>query len=257
MAVNVYAWPPVGVKVAEWTREQPISAGRSGLTGARYVSSRERERRFATLHVSALSRGSNGAGYVEVLKRLLEGGENLIRLTSYPVNWHLHHLAEAGARQSTPVDWTDGGVDAEWTDGGTATLWYEGTVLSGSPTTSGGFPAVALSGLAPNAMVARPGEFLTVFDGDLSANPETRQIMAPAYSNGSGAATIRIVTAITNTGRVNLGSSETAVFEVDLPLPRSPQPIGRDWVYPWSFREVFADEVTGGFAEVPGWWEAT
>lgn len=107
---NVYAWPPVGVVGHEWTEHAPVNRSRSILTGRRYVSAAQRKRRLAALNVSALARGRSGAGYMEVLKRLLAGGENLVRLNSYPVNWWLDTQRLARLRLSDPVGWTAPGM---------------------------------------------------------------------------------------------------------------------------------------------------
>lgn len=248
---DVYAWPPVGVIGSEWTTSQPVSLSRSMLTGKRYVSQLDRERRLARLDVSSLAKpGAMGAGYMEVLKRLLAGGVGLVRLYSYPINWHLDALAEAGSRSAYPVGWeTDTDPSLVWVG---PKRWFDGTLLEGTPGTSGAWDIVTVTGLPPSQLVARPGEFLTRFASLTDTVGETVMIQAPAYSDATGEAVIRVMAAISASGRANIGGSDTGVFEA-LGMPRAMQPIGADWTYSWEFREVFSDEVAGGFTEVDPW----
>jgi len=87
MAAHVYAWPPVGTIGTEWTEVAPIGRSETEPNGPIYQSATERPKRAATLVVSALSAGKNGAGYCEVLKRYLSGGIHYVRLNSRPINW--------------------------------------------------------------------------------------------------------------------------------------------------------------------------
>ena len=258
MAVDVYGWPPVGTLGHDWTIDAPTDSSVSPLTGFERISANQPERRMASLVVSSLGLGRMGAGYVESLKRLLKGRQHLVRLTSYPVNWYLDAAVDAGFRQSQRINWTADGVELGWTDGAVPLHWYDGSILQATDVslTSNGFPAVRVTGLPPSRMVARPGEFVTVFADVDDTTGTTVQVMAPAMSGADGAATIRLFEALPNVGRINLGTSETRVFRPVGDLPRSMQPLNADWTYSWEFREVFPTEV-GGFTEVPLWWEAT
>ncbi|WP_157982364.1 hypothetical protein, partial [Oceanicella sp. SM1341] len=131
MPTTVYAWPPVGVTGSEWTELAPVNVSRDIFTGDEMLSAAQRKRRLATLTVSALAAGRNGAGYMEMLKRLTAGGEALVRLRSHPVNWHVDAALEEAARQSVPILKTSGGVDWDWDDAGVPLLLYEGRVLEG------------------------------------------------------------------------------------------------------------------------------
>lgn len=246
MTIRVIAWPPVGVTGTEWTEEAPVERSRSLITGADYVSTRGRIRRLAALDVSALARGRSGAGYMEMLKRHLAGGVHAVRLNSYPVNWHFDALDDSW-RQSDAITW-DG---LSWTSGGSDLSWYSGTVLTGTTgTDSNGWQIVTVAGLPANKLVARPGEFVTLFD---DGTERRAQVTAEARSDSAGQAVVRTfetLPALTD-ARVNLGTSDTGVFRA-VELPRAKQPLGANWTYSWQFREVFADEV-GGFTEVDPW----
>ena len=256
---NVFAWPPVGAVGAEWTEIAPLDESYSGVTGKRYASSNQPVRRVASAVVSSLARDRNGAGYMSILKRLLVGGQNYVRLYSYPINWHLDASRESGYRALVPLEWTAGGAHLVWLSGSSDLVWTTGaTITATALNVSGAYPVITVTGLPPSILVARPGEFLTVF-----ANPDdltggsTVQVLAPAYSNDAGVAFIKLFSAPSiATGRVNIGQSDTAVFRVVGDLPRSQQPVGADWSYAWQLQEVFADEV-GGFVEDADWWRST
>lgn len=242
--IKVFAWPPVGVQGSEWTEVAPVEVSRSMTTGAEFTSATQRKRRMASLRVPGRGLDRSGAGYIEMLKRCLEG-VHAVRLYSYPINWHFGHKQ----RGAVPLEWKDAGVDLAWTNGGAELVWYDGDLVSGTPTVSQGFPAVAVIGLPPAQTIVRPGDFVTAYTdaGDAS----TAQVLAPAISDADGTVTIRLFTALAHGGVMKLGGSDTAVFK-PLEYPRSTQPVRGEWSYDWSFREVFADEV-GGFQEVNPW----
>ncbi len=264
MATNVYAWPPVPTVGWEWDYVSPISESFSALTGRRYASAAKPERRVAQLSVTALGtavRGDHrlpgvGAGYVVMLKRLLKGGSNLVRLNSKPINWYLSAQAETESRSALDLLWTEGSVDLEWDDVTTELLWYDGTILTGVIGTSGGYNIVTVSNLPPLTLVARPGEFITSFVDSDDTVGSTAQVLAPAVSQANGTAVIRLYSALATSGRINIGVADTGVFRVIGEMPRAVQGFDSDWSYGWQFEEVFSDEV-GGFTEVTGWWTPT
>ena len=241
MTVKVFAWPPVGVVGAEWSEDAPVQVSRSLITGAERISAAQRKRRVASLRVSALARNAMGAGYIEMLKRHL-AGIHLVRLYSYPINWHIAAISDAPGRVVAGRD------TQQWA--GLDQQWYAGATLAGTTGTEDGWPVITVSGFPPGAMVARPGEFLTAFEGD---TPHRMQITKPATSDASGAAVIRLFEALPSLTdvQVAMGSSDTGAFR-PVSYPRSMQPTGADWTYDWEFREVFEDEV-GTFDEVDPW----
>lgn len=254
MSVNVYAWPPVAAVGSEWTEDSPVQMSRSMTTGAERTSIIQRKRRLVRLSIPGIGYNTYAAGYMEVLKRYLEG-VHMVRLYSFPINWHFDTIGDQATRQSAPVLWTTGGVDLEWEIGsGTELLWYSGTILSGTTGTSGAFPIITVSGLPPNTLVARPGEFITAFEDGDDTTGTTVMISRPATSDGSGVAVIYLFEALPagTAVRVNLGVQDTGVFN-PYPYPRAVQPQSGNWTYEWSFREVFADEYDGGFVEINPW----
>jgi hypothetical protein len=256
MTAKVFAWPPVGVTGAEWTEDAPSERSRSILTGAERVSAIQRKRRLVRLTVPGVGRTTYDAGYVEMLKRHLEG-VHLVRLTSYPINWHFD--------RPQPL------------------------VLKGDVFNDLGRSYVVLRGVPPGQIVARPAEFLTLFlptgettdldpldwfdgsdpltwDVDDSTSPDPLvwfygtpytgtvvQVSNPAKSDDSGRVVISLFETVPDQTQITVlyGTCATGVFRPDT-YPRAVQPQLGNWSYEWSFREVFADEV-GGFVEINPW----
>lgn len=245
---NVYAWPPVGALGHEWTRIDPMQRSRSMITGADLRSGFGRSRRMATLTVSGIDGTEAGAGYMESLKRLL-AGRHAVRLYSRRL---AYRRPNDTLRQSGIVSWASGEDPVTWDDGGTPVLWYTGTYITGSTGTDAlGFATITIAGAPANTIIARPAEFVTIY-----SDPEqTAQVVTQAVTDAAGAATIRVfgTLAAASDVRINIGTAETAVFLPEGEYPRAVRPVVGDWSYTWSFREVFADEVDGGFTEVDPW----
>lgn len=219
MVIDVYAWPPVTiVGRTPWTVVQPVSVLRSAMTGKEQVQASQRARRMVSIDVQALSAGSLiGGGYMHMLARLLQGGINAVRLPNWSPNWHLDRPA--------------------------VHQWLS-QALTASAVTSGGMAAWRVTGLPPGYPLTRPGDTFTVAGVPYQA-------VNAAVANASGVADIRVIGATAGSGALLLDQVETAVFRADAtPEPR--QGVGQNWIYSWSFREIFADEV-GGFNEVDPW----
>ncbi len=248
--VKVIAFPPVGVVGSMWTVAAPVQRSRSLITGRRYVSRFGRARVQASLRVSALSRTASGAGYSEMLIRHIDGGADLVRLNSYPINWHLDQSRLAGQRLSQQLLWSDDANPLLWQDGGQPLYWFNGTVLAGI--VSG--DTIEVTGLPPGKLVCRPGEFVQMFAVIADNDGPISQATAEAYSDADGVALIRLFDPVPagDYARVNIGISDSRVFEVTS-IPSVAQPVGQNWFYDFSFSEVFADEVQGGFEEVDPW----
>lgn len=243
----VYKFPPVGVTGWEWTVADPIDISRSLISGRRYASAAQRRRVLASLSVGG-ARGDAG-GYMEALKRLLQGGVAGVRLTARPTVWGA--LPAAETRQAEPVRWTTGDETLAWTAGGEAMSWFTGAIIGAAITTVGGLPGLLLTGLPPSALVGRVGEPVTVYPEYASQDgAQSRVLLRRLVSDASGVATAVVDAAFTVTGRADVGV-ESGVFEA-LDMPRAPRRVGENWFYDWSFAQVFADEV-GGFEEIDPW----
>ena len=250
MPTDVIAFPPIGAVGAMWALRAPVGRSQSMLTGKRFVSRIGRARRVAMVAISALSLNRSGAGYSEMLSQYLDGGANLVRLTSYPINWHLDAQRLAGVRTSQPLGWSAAGDVLEWSAGGQPLSWFSGAVLTGVAAGD----TLTVSGLPAGVMIARPAEFVRVFSAATGPQGATAQIVTEARTNASGVAVLRLRTPLPAGAYqgVSIGASESRVFEA-VAIPEVAQPVGDNWVLEWQFREVFADEVQGGFTEVNPW----
>ena len=250
---TVYAFPPVRVTASAFPVLTPINESRSLFTGARFVSAAQRSRRVPRLTVAALGGDSAGAGFMENLRILLNGGVNLVRLDSRPINWWVDSARLRDERQSQPLNWSTATDPAlEWVDGG-AVDWFTGRPLLATAVTDGaGFPALSITGGPANTLIARPGDLVTLFSPVTATTGSTARVMTVARTDAAGAATIRLMSALSGSGRVNLGTSETGVYEL-VSMSDPMQPTRGQWSYDLSFREVFEDEVAGGFVEVDPW----
>lgn len=245
MAV-VYAWPPVSPTSWKWSPRDVVSESRSLITGRRYASRDQPRRRAAELVVAGAR--DDWAGYMEALKRLVEGGAKYVRLQSYPMLYAPPTAARGGGGV---VKWTAGGETLTWDDDGYTLAWLSNALTDIVLTTASGFAAVRISGFPPGAKVAAVGEPVSFFaaPGDLLP-AQSRTVLRAAHSDDSGVATIVLDDAPTAFGRVVVGW-ETAVFEVTS-VPDPQRTVGQNWFYDWQFLEVFSDEV-GGFDEVDPW----
>lgn len=247
--MKIFAWPPVGVVGTEWTADQPIQRSRNAWTGARSVSAMGPRRRLAALNVSALAKDAWGAGYSESLKRLLDGGVNLVRLRSGAINWHLQPTPYRPA----PLGWTTGGNPLAWGVDGQPLRWFTGPTLAATPgTDSEGYDTITVTGLPAGVVLAGPGDVLRVYpsSGPGAEAGVSAQIVAPVRADADGVAVARLFSPVP-AGVVSFGDSEEAVFEA-LEMPRSPQSIGANWFYRWSFIEVLPAEYAGA-EEVNPW----
>lgn len=252
--VKVYAWPPVGVISSKWTRRTPVAKSRSLITGARYLSAMRRERIVASMRVGGRSFDYTGHGYMESLKRFLEGGENLVRLSEI-VEPYPREFSHMIGSWPTPMEWRGptNQVVTWQSAAGTTVTWMAGAlmhavVMSGTPRT-----IRIQSGLPPNEVVVRPGQRVLAVkmpDGPHFQAFSTQRVV----SNSAGAANIRLNTepGLDVTHAV-LRFRESAVFEVEGPLPEVEWAVNEEPVWDWKFLQVFADEVAGGFEEEDPW----
>ena len=257
MARNVYAWPPVDAVAHMWTVDQPLNISRSLITGKDYTSTSGRERLMAHISVPGIGTTTMNGGYCEALKRYLEGGKNLVRINSMPVNWYFDQVTINDVGLPVSVDWLDdgGGVTTNWLDdgGGTTVKWATSKILPGVIGTDGSLDTVTIGNLPANTLIARPGEYIRGLSRtDLSGDGSLAMVIRPAYSDGNGDCTIYLMEALTVAEHILFNASKSAVFRVDGDLPSAVQPVDGNWSYGWNFREVFSDEV-GGFTEINPW----
>jgi hypothetical protein len=245
--VNVIAWPPVGLTGYMIARADSPSVSRGLLTNARRTTASQARRRAITAVVAGIGTQAAGAGYMAELEEQTDAGRHLLRINARSAIWHLAS-AEYGFRNRL-MTWLDGSTDMVWTSGGADLLWGDGEYpLSGVPGTADGWPILTVSGLPPSRIAVRPHERVTVTDG---VTIEGARALRVTSSDGSGVAVIRLSAALTLSGLVSIGETESIVCEV-LEWPRAVQPLAQEWALSCGLREVFEAE-TDGFVEVDPW----
>lgn len=236
---KVYEWPPVRALSREWTVADPIAKSQSLITGAEFISAAQRRRRIATIEASSMfAPNGAGAGYMEALKRLLQGGINLVRIRHRPTTFYCGDKEAFGwVLPSAPFGWELPFEGITWSSDGDESLY-------GTVTTDGAFPAVSVEGAPPNRIMATVGEYITI-------GSESHMVLSPAISDDAGNVLIRLVTTPSASGIVSFGTTDIGVFRADA-MPRATQPATGDWSYTWSFTEVFEDE-RGPFEDIDPW----
>ena len=227
--MTIYKWPPVGLAARPvFTVRDPVQSSRSILTGARRASKYARRRLYAEYSVSARKRDS-GAGYMEALKSLLEGGaDNFVELR--------YRRESTLNRRPRTLNWTYNGQPLAWeTTVGEPLQWTAVLTHPATLTDDKGFPAVVVPGFTQGEIVCRAGEYLRIGD-------EYRTCVVDTWAVNDGTATIRIDSAFPEAGPVELGAEIVATFEV-LEFPETGGPLSSDYTYDWSFRQVFPDEI--------------
>lgn len=219
----IYAWPPLRNQTTLWSHEIPVRRSRGAFSGRNYASSAGAVRRTVQVSVSARAGYRDGAGLCESLNLLLDGGINLVRFPLPVLNWHRDVWAP-------PFD-------------------LEGEASLGTVTTSGGFDAIALSGLVPGEVVCRAFDLIGSYDeGELAAVARAVSTVIAAID---GTAVIKLHTALP-AGVIRIGESETGVFDVISMTPGA-QAVRGDWSYAWALREVLAEEIDEEATEVDPW----
>lgn len=251
--VKVYAWPPVGILASKWTRRAPIARSRSFISGARYISAMRRERIAAAMRVGGRSFDLTGHGYMEVLKDLLAGGENLVRLTEvvepYPSEFSRQiggwpSLLEWRGPTNQVITWRQSnGVVLNWV----ASEMYPATILSGTPRT------IRIRKLPPRMTIIRPGQRVLAVrmpDGPHTHHMSAQKIVVDAQGN----ANIRLME-VPDPGVTHavLRFRESAAFEVEGEMPEVMTVVNEEPIWDWKFLQVFPDEVSGGFQDEDPW----
>lgn len=245
--VRVIAWPPLAAVARETTPIYPVSRSRSMLTGKRYVSAARRVRREMTISVQGLGTDRAGAGWLDLLRREIKGGLDLVRIDIAAPVWHQALRPLNGLRGQFPVIWRNAAGPVAWNNDDGAVTWLAGTPITATAVAAGG---LSCPGLPASRVVAYPSELVRVVDAEGAAH--VARVMGVAHSDADGTAVIYTDTALPS-GTAIIGWRESAVFDVvNINEARSPQPVNANWYFDLTLVEVFEDE-TDGFVEVDPW----
>lgn len=242
MVTKIIKWPPIKARGVEFTVDQPISESVSTLnTDTRYVSQYKPEKRVVTMVVSGRNNSGSAGGYVNQLKRFLQGGVHLVRLDTLPSHFNLDWK---GLRGQVPMNWTSTDREMGWEASGLEMLWLTGELLTGTTFDDNGWQGLRVGPFEPNTIVAYPDELVRV-------GTSKARVIKLEYSDDTGYANLRLDGPITS-GDVILGDTESAIYKLES-IPRSVQYAGEDWEYEFNFREVFENEIRGAYEEVNPW----
>jgi hypothetical protein len=239
---DVFAWPPVQLVGHEHTISRPIQRA-EGLSGTAQGSQSEPTRRMVRAAVAGIGTDGAGAGYIEMLKHLMDGKLAFVRMTPLPQHWIGAVRGMVGERGGEGVNWATGGVDLNWQTNGVDLLWASGrviTAVAGADT----WPFLDCSGFQPNKQIAVPSELVAVAG-------QTARVLRVARSDGAGNARVYLATALPS-GTAVFGVRESMAFEI-VKFPRAMQPLSGNYRYDFELREVFASEYLDGFNEVSPW----
>lgn len=220
---DIVAWPSFRNQITAFTVSRPVRKGLSMFSQKRYASSAGPARRLAQVTVSSLAGERDGAGLVQALNAVIDGGVELVRMDAPPANW--------------------------WRDVPPAPYSLTGPAMAGTVTTLGGYDAIALTGQVPGALVCRAYDVIGSYTaGTLTG---TARAVTTVRAALDGTATIPLFSAL-SAGTIRIGAPESVVWSVD-DIPQQPQPLQSDWSYTWSLTEVLTGEIPVGSTEVDPW----
>lgn len=91
---------------------------------------------------------------------------------------------------------------------------------------------MTVTGLPPNTLAARPGDFIRAYQIGNHDILQVARVVTPAITNAAGDVTLRLDRAMTISGaRTNVAGQDEGVFRVEGELPRAVQPVGANWTY--------------------------
>lgn len=249
--MRIIAFPPVGYVASRWEEAGRVQSGRGFFDGQRIASAFGPVRISASFRVSALAKNRSGAGYMEMLKRQMRHGVDLVRVKSPPVNWFLDHLGNDDLRVSE-IDWTTTlyGSEIDWTYTGPL-AWFNDLSKQGTTGTDGkGFDTITVTGLPPNRLVCRPADVVRSYDDSIQSIGVARAL-TEARTDASGEVTIRLDGPLPS-GIISIGDFEERVFAVNGEFPSTDQTVSGNWFYPINLIEVLPAEYAGA-TEVDPW----
>jgi len=239
---EVIAWPPLGITAYEHTLTRPVQRD-TGLAGEPYLSQSLKTRRTYVARTSGIGGDRFGAGYVEILKHLLDGKLALVSVPTLPRVWMgaVRAMADRGADQIT---WVTPPNAVTWSNGATVKWIDRNQIVAVSGLDRAGFAYIDCTGLPVSQTVAAPGEAVSVAG-------ETAYVLRPAKSNAEGEARVYLTSPLPS-GNVRIGVIEVRTFEIP-EFPRAQQPVNGDFFYEFQMREAFDDDFDTPLEVINPW----
>jgi len=242
MVTPVYEFPPVNYTAQSraLTTERSTS---TDLQGRPYFSQYKAARTEYEVTVSAVGRGRTGAGYMEHLRRLLDGKAPFVRIEIKPLTWPLAVRQAQAARNHGALSWVYQGAALTWTYKDQPLVWETAliSVVSGSDA-SGAY--IDVTGCLPNRVVAYPGEVVR-------QGGRTVYVVGLARSASDGSARI-FVSDVLETGSAAIAPREIVIARV-LSLSANSHDLSGTADYALQLVEVLPDDVPGGIEVVNPW----
>lgn len=228
---TVYDLPPLSYQAQSQSLENARNMSR-GISGSMRISQTRASRRKFQITFNGIGGYGGGAGYIEDLRRRLDGVLPLVRVRVFPDHWHIDMHEAIKARGHGPVQWLYQGQPMFWQyTAQPMTWWWSGLSVATGVDNGGNY--LDVTGMAPHKVIAYPGELV-------EQNDITGRVVGVSRANASGAARIYVDTAFADgvvyisslkwvtvsldslepvtipaTGGISVGFMATEVFETD------------------------------------------
>lgn len=235
---EVYAWPPVRIAAHGSGLSRP--GGTSfDLRGVGYYSQAQKAREMYRVSVLALGSERDGSGYIDMLKRQLDGKPPLVRISPLPPLWLGALRGLQGKRGAEELRWWADGRTLDWD-----LVWTSGNVISAVSAADGNWNGIRCTGLPPSMPVAFPGELVRAKTGEVA------RVLKREISDPEGTATIRL-DAFIPSGEVLIGARDSLVMWIDV-WPTTMLSFGAQTI-DLTMHQVFAEDYADAFTEVNPW----
>jgi hypothetical protein len=245
----IFPFPPVGIVGAQQTVERPIARSQYAYGRGDAISANGPARIVVTLTVSALSRDRAGAGWLEQLWALTDGGAHFVRVPLPPVNWHLDHQSQAAVGFDQPLTIIAPPDPLTVIAPPEVLTVYQGQARLADPSTSeiADFAGkITVTGLPPG-FTLRAGDVVRVWsDAETSAAARAGR----TATAGSDGVLVAYLDAALPAGVVSFGDTDSRVMRITNYQPGT-QGVGQNWQAQISFREALPFETTGATERTP------
>lgn len=238
----VYDMPPISYTAQSQGLENARNMS-SGISGARRISQTRKSRRLFSIEIPGIGPDRVGEGYIEQLRRYVDGKLPLVRIEVRPDGWHIAAREMIAARGHGAVTWRWQGGQMSWRYQGQPLAWWW-SALSITPGIDYGGDYVYATGLQPSTFVAMPGELVR------QGSTEGR-VRGAVRSNASGDARIYVDQAF-QPGHVLISPKQYTVAVIDELSPIL-SPSSGNYGATLTGTEAFASDYVDGFQYENPW----